>query len=530
MSTILGSPLSIGGGGAKSGLNVFVQETQPTAQNGLWIKKAKNAVTGVLIDNQVKAADGDNLTLPGNWRNQGVSLGIGTLMCGVLYDGVIYGISNYTSGTQNEGSLKYDIATGIFSFEVSNYSRAYYMSNAIQVIDTSVFYIQGTRSQQLYFIDPVNKKGGRKYYLSSDLEGTACALLIEDDIAYTFIFDTNSGRLSLIKVNIPQKESSVKHTLYATYLNTTVVQTNSYGAGKIVHHGNLFFTFFYNILVGIYDVSTNISTSVFQKLGEVSNRYTPTMGYMVVGSMVLLIGTATTTGNAVASAVTIYDLETRTYTIKENQLTDELTRYSKDIPALAYDGYSVYRLGGYYGTGTLTETVMKYTATSNDLPTGTVWAHESTSENVTEMYKDKIMTLNLGIDKVLIQEADGLKVQPAAIIKNGVATDIGGGVTPEPTPLPELAGTWVLNERLYAPENQVSYTGSYTLNGSANKTQMVVNSSYLINYIGAQAYQDYNFSTNTWRTTNFDRTLIFPAGATASDEFRAWLASNATKQ
>ena len=96
--------------------------------------------------------------------------------------------------------------------------------------------------------------------------------------------------------------------------------------------------------------------------------------------------------------------------------------------------------------------------------------------------------------------------------------------------LPELAGTWVLNQRLYAPENQVSYTGSYTLNGSANKTQMVVNSSYLINYIGAQAYQDYNFSTNTWRTTNFDRTLIFPAGATASDEFRTWLASNAIKQ
>lgn len=96
--------------------------------------------------------------------------------------------------------------------------------------------------------------------------------------------------------------------------------------------------------------------------------------------------------------------------------------------------------------------------------------------------------------------------------------------------LPELAGTWVLNERLYAPENQVSYTGSYTLNGSANKTQMVVNSSYLIDYIGAQAYQDYNFSTNTWRTTNFNRTLIFPEGATATEEYKKWLASNATKQ
>ena len=94
--------------------------------------------------------------------------------------------------------------------------------------------------------------------------------------------------------------------------------------------------------------------------------------------------------------------------------------------------------------------------------------------------------------------------------------------------LPELAGTWVLNERLYAPESQISYVGSFTYNNGSKWTQMVVDTSYLSNYINAQAYRDYNFSTNVWRTKG--RTLIFPAGATASDEFRAWLASNATKQ
>ena len=126
----------------------------------------------------------------------------------------------------------------------------------------------------------------------------------------------------------------------------------------------------------------------------------------------------------------------------------------------------------------------------------------------------------------------GAASQATSIQDSNLGGSGGSGIVcfREAHELPELAGTWVLNKRLYAPENQVSYTGSYTLNGSANKTQMVVNSSYLIDYIGAQAYQDYNFSTNTWRTTSFDRTLIFPAGATASDEFRTWLASNATKQ
>lgn len=46
MSTIYGNPLLLGEGGeGNNGLNVFCSTTQPTAQNGLWIKKAKG-VTG----------------------------------------------------------------------------------------------------------------------------------------------------------------------------------------------------------------------------------------------------------------------------------------------------------------------------------------------------------------------------------------------------------------------------------------------------------------------------------------------------
>ena len=98
--------------------------------------------------------------------------------------------------------------------------------------------------------------------------------------------------------------------------------------------------------------------------------------------------------------------------------------------------------------------------------------------------------------------------------------------------LPELAGTWVLNERLYAPENDFDETTGYRFKvGTIECTRIrTSNLTHLSAYkvFSGDTIDIYTFSTNTWKTTA--RTLTFPAGATASDEFRAWLASNATKQ
>ena len=95
--------------------------------------------------------------------------------------------------------------------------------------------------------------------------------------------------------------------------------------------------------------------------------------------------------------------------------------------------------------------------------------------------------------------------------------------------LPELAGTWVLNQRLYAPESILTYTGQCTYGSNSDLTALKVDpSSYFYAYNGPQEYELYRFSTNQWQGTKHN--LIFPAGATASDQFRAWLANNATKQ
>ena len=105
--------------------------------------------------------------------------------------------------------------------------------------------------------------------------------------------------------------------------------------------------------------------------------------------------------------------------------------------------------------------------------------------------------------------------------------------------LPELAGTWVMNERLYAPENWTTENVEFTATNTAGATLSVnlvrlreTSSSGKI--LELNTYTEiYYFQTNAWSTGQANHKYnkwTFPAGATASDEFRAWLASNATKQ
>lgn len=99
--------------------------------------------------------------------------------------------------------------------------------------------------------------------------------------------------------------------------------------------------------------------------------------------------------------------------------------------------------------------------------------------------------------------------------------------------LPELAGTWVLNEKMYSPVSpfteNINFT-FYTETGTpvSGKQIRVSGSQLYVTQTSGNDYQVYNFTYNSWQQKY--KKWKFEVGVTASDEFRAWLASNATKQ
>ena len=102
--------------------------------------------------------------------------------------------------------------------------------------------------------------------------------------------------------------------------------------------------------------------------------------------------------------------------------------------------------------------------------------------------------------------------------------------------LPELAGTWVLNERLYNPQSDLSLpliftAGPVTGTGTEETYNGIVvpaSNRGTMEYLTSIYNHIYQFTNNVWSMQR--QKIIIKADATASDEFRAWLASNATKQ
>ena len=116
---------------------------------------------------------------------------------------------------------------------------------------------------------------------------------------------------------------------------------------------------------------------------------------------------------------------------------------------------------------------------------------------------------------------------------NGASGGSGIVCFREAQELPELAGTWVLNERLYAPTESVKTDTNFSGTTKTGKVEQFISVTNGPNAVIAKPASGlsltiYSYSTNQWNE-KYD-TWTFPAGATASDEFRAWLARNATKQ
>lgn len=127
----------------------------------------------------------------------------------------------------------------------------------------------------------------------------------------------------------------------------------------------------------------------------------------------------------------------------------------------------------------------------------------------------------------------GARYDEATNKVNGASGGSGIVCFREAQELPELAGTWVLNERLYAAPTKINETVNFTARKTADSAAQQYANFYsdtqlLFTRATGSTSTIYTYSTNAWGEKY--KYLIFPAGATASNELRAWLASNAVKQ
>lgn len=462
---IYSNPISIGG----SKLNVFVSETQPDDQNGLWIKRAKGDVSKVFMGNDFVLADGEGATFPNSYTedwNYSVLTKEDNILVGRGFS------SNKWVGDSNKGVLyiiKYDLDTGIFTSDSLAYTPAInmtnphsYSSNSVVKIGNKLYmlgYLRGT-NLDVYDIDTnvITNIGFVGVGSGSDHDSKPIAMCRFGNYLYTFtaqFYDSsydNQGAIykyDLTTGILTKVSTRIKNPLW---YKDSVIAPGS--AGVAYPYGGIIYVATRCCVWLAFDPETE-TVSILNKgffganndLGFTNNRSygdaSPWMGVFGLSSDIFFVGIGGLWESTFdwmyenAPCVVRYNILSGTFTkssIELETIPSSMATFSF-IGAYCVDGGILYHLLSRYNykqTGSTSvsaqynKRVSKFSATSNDFDNGTVVCQLSEVENTTELYKDKLMSLNVGFSRALFQQSDGLHSQSAAIIKNGVATDIGG--------------------------------------------------------------------------------------------------------
>ena len=183
-----------------------------------------------------------------------------------------------------------------------------------------------------------------------------------------------------------------------------------------------------SIIIAKFDLSTNIMTRVTPReyINNRNSTTAPTGLCRFLDTIYSIGGGSTSEAN---KNIYAYNLLTGEVNVIENAL-NYTTNNSYWGGAAVVNGIAYVFGGGYITSSSYAygeKKIAKFRINTNKFGNKTVVVSPSLSSNVTEMYSDKLTTLDFGVDEVYYQSAAGFNKQPAAIIKNGVATDIGGG-------------------------------------------------------------------------------------------------------
>lgn len=433
MSKIIGRALLSGGGG-NNNLNIFCSNTYPDKQNGLWIKRAKDDVSKVLIKSDYYLSDGVGANLPGD--AEGI---IGTKLsayAGVKIDNKIYILP---LGATFSTELIYDIDTGVFTRRSNNVQFANNIF-AWCAHNNKIYVSSHNASNNYIFVqiyDPVlNHVSTEAQIITSPYQTETYGMWVSDEyifLAGGTVYDSHWYDRPILYD---------RSTKVSTVITNTQHVATARGNGYVFKHDTKLYFVGYCILSYSYDLQTGQFEYIDKQLNSL---YTPSLGsfspntfFYALGKLYLIgvhFDTSTYNFYGKKRDVLVYDLVSEQITILENAISEDAARSFQYFGGIDFQGTLQ---AGFYG-GFVQDSssaskvyqykIMMFNIQTNEFSNGTVVCQPSAKENVTEMYSDKLFTLDFGISEIYYQSADGFSKQPAAIIKDGVVTNIGS-VTP----------------------------------------------------------------------------------------------------
>ena len=449
-----------------SSLNIFCQTTQPTAQNGLWVKRASSEINDIQIKSGIYTADGtaNNIKteteycLCGGWSG---------LIGSVLYCLGGYRISGTTgndgpgtaviSNTVNNYSYAYDIDTDIYTVVPYLPSKPSYEANG-RLDATNFSNTNLTYNDNIYALGYIGGSNNANLVVYMWVYNTKTAVTTRYDLVqsgYGSVQSINSTKIIGNKLYIMVANSGSYHSIHVIDLDTnTITMLADIRDMSFIYNGPFVLNdnaleFFGGVsgttncgLNGKIDLATNLITKyalselkiIYHYTGSSSSATYRTGGSCIqIGDLLYTFG-AMSTGTAdtdviACQSVSIYNIKTGITSGLDSILPQQ---YGNGY--IYYYGYykgNVYLIGGYYhGSGSnyanrkWYHTIAKFAINSTDLEPGTIVCDPSSYFNSTEMYNDGKTKLNFGVNQVYYQSADGFSIQLAAVIKNGVVTNI----------------------------------------------------------------------------------------------------------
>ena len=418
-------------------LNIFCQTAQPTAQNGLWIKRNPSEINNILIKDDYYLADGVGTDLPITFTRLDYANGHSSV-AGVVYNNKLYiflGSSNSSGSAilQIINLTDYNVLVRSMSTALMSIN-----DNGMAKTDKYVYFISSSNGYLTYFsLDALD------IITSSSSVPNPATVRIYSGITSIFnnikpyancVIDNNLYTIAVCSDNF----YVCKNTINDSTGNTTFIEEYHFtpkftipswyeNCYKAIYYGGLLYCFVNMILLFTYNISTHEFIEYNRAVAPANYNGSQQIGGIAykLGKVFFMGTTSTNLTTDPLNDICVYDIPSGKTDIMKNIFSETTDRFGDTLHHSIQNGDYFYFLHNYIKSSTTyNQIVTQFSFGSNTYETGTILCLPSATSNLTKMYSSDLITLNYGIDDVYYQAADGLHKQDAAIIKDGVVTDI----------------------------------------------------------------------------------------------------------